>query len=228
MVLKFGVVHLLLAVVLSVMVVKTYSVWQKEFDLPVVATQAPPEDKLTGSAGAHKVSAPPNSVFDGIVRRSLFSETREEVIPVVDEAVEPVVMVENKIKGTPITLYGVVISKAVTKALISNPEKKPDAPPLLWVQPGEKIGGVKVVSIEATAVVFSEGEEKYRVLLYDKTKSRASVTPSTSNKPNVVTTTPSENEQKTPAVPAVNEERSSKEEYEVISTPFGELKRRKN
>jgi hypothetical protein len=230
MVLKFGVINLLLAVILSFMVMKSYFVWNSDFEIPATPAQQQgikqPSDNLNAS---QKISTSPRSAYDDIDRRNLFSETRRDVIPVVENANE-IVAVENKINGKEIRLYGVILLKDRKKALISNPEKSSDASSLLWIQQGEKIGSLKVVSIEETAVVFSEGEERYRILLYDKNKMRSPVTQSASmsSMPNIVTTTSSKNEQKAPeVVPAVKENRTSKDGSENIKTPFGEMKRRK-
>ncbi|QTA80614.1 Uncharacterized protein dnl_29240 [Desulfonema limicola] len=165
------------------------------------------------------------SAYKVIVDRNLFSPDREEFIP--DETQpEPE---QINISGRKISLYGVIIMDDYKKALIDNPVREPGDRPEKWVQVGDIVGELTVAAINSESILLNEGSKKYEISLYDKEKKRLRSAPAPveerSSAPNVVSAG-SEKPRQKPSDTS-NKEKISEDEYEIVKTPFGDIKRRK-
>ena len=200
---------------------KIYGVW-KEGEVAVIGNQktnkaAPHSQKRV--AGRKNL---PESYYRTIIKRDLFSPDRTEFVPDVSES--EVESERQKMPGKKITLYGVVMMDDDVKALVSDPEKKSGAKPSQWVRTGDKLGDVTVVSIEKDSILLSDGTKNYKISLYDHTKPRTRQAAPKTEKPTVITT---KTEPKPGKPEKPKNEKVSNEQYEIISTPFGNVKRRK-
>jgi hypothetical protein len=241
---KIGIINVLLAFLFIFFVVKTYGVWKTDNHITS-------EQQLIEKATSHSEKKVvhrrllPDSYHKNVVERCLFSPDRCEFISEVSES-EPDVL-SGKIPGGKIILYGIVMMKDCAMALVSNPDIKPGDEPELWVKTGDGLGTFKVGSILQESILLTDGDNEYKIPLYEPSKSRQRsmvaktatptvVTTSTKSKendsqkpeaPTVVTTPtkPKKNDSQKPETPKPEE--LSDDQYEIIKTPFGEFKRKK-
>lgn len=199
-----------------------------------------PEKKMVA------ISLPPDSSFAPIVEKNLFSPDRKE--PVVEQ--EPAAgpkedITELKIPGKKVALYGVVLVEDIRKALITNLEKKGKEREFVWIREGEIIGNFKVARIEKDKVFLEENGRQYEIALYSDDKPERRPVPVPEGKPTVIVPGEERKREVPSAPPAVETKRSApppsptphpssvakekggEEDYEVISTPFGQIKRKK-
>ena len=221
---KIGIINVLLALLFTFFVIKTYGVWEK-------GDNRTSENQMVEKAEPHsekkvtKRRLPPDSYYKAVVERSLLSPDRAEFIPEVlesEQEVEP-----EKVPGRKIALYGVIIMEDYATALVSNPEIKPGDKPDLWVRMGDKLGDLKVASIQKESILLTDGTKQYKISLYDQSRPKQRSTVAKTAKPMVVTTPskPKKNDSQKPEKP--KHEELSNDQYEIISTPFGKVRRRK-
>jgi hypothetical protein len=188
---------------------------------------------------------PPESSYGVVADKNLFSANRSEFIP---EKLKPGPGAETlKISEKVIFLYGVVLMGDRKIALISNPESEPQAGKKLakdkWVKVGDAMGNFSVTDIQKDRIILADGGNTHEILLYDKNKparqtimTAQSPTPTptatTTATPTVVTTgsatvsdaTKSGNQPATSG--RVEGQSASTEEYKIVNTPFGPVRRR--
>jgi hypothetical protein len=158
--------------------------------------------------------------------------------------------------GKNVTLYGVLIWDDIKKALITNPDRKSGDPQDIWVKKGDTLleikrgGGVaalKVDEILNDRILVRDESSKYEILLYDKEKAKKREMIKMDEAPEVISpqdatraasrtrqaqpqssevppNTPSPNNM----APESQNEEAVEPQYEIINTPFGEIKRRIN
>lgn len=156
--------------------------------------------------------------------------------------------------GKNVTLYGVMIWNDVKKALITNPDRKTGEPQDIWVQKGDtlleikrqnSVATLKVDEILNDRILVRDESSKYEILLYDKEKARKremikmdeapevitpSDTPSAASRTRQVRPQKREVPPDTPnnMAPESPNEEAAEPQFEIINTPFGEIKRRIN
>ena len=221
---KIGIINILLAFLVTFFVVKTYGVWKTGENITsenqVIEKARPHSEKRVA-----KRRLLPESYYKAVAEQSLFSPDRAEFIPEVLESEQEVA--PEKIPGRKIILYGVVMMKDYTTALVSNPESKAGDQPELWVRSGDHLGIFKVASIQKESIILTEGTKQYKILLYDQSGPKQRSTVVKTSKPMVVTT-PSKPKKKGSQKPKKPKpEELSNDQYKIISTPFGKIKRRK-
>jgi hypothetical protein len=218
---KIGIINILLAFLFTFFVIKTYGVWKTGKNITsenIVIEKATPHSEKRVA----KTRFLPDSYYKDVVERCLFSPERAEFIPEVLES-EPEVAPE-KIPGKKIILYGVVMMKDYATALVSNPEIKPGDQPELWVRSGDHLGIFKVASIQKESILLTDGTKQYKIPLYDQSRPKQrSMAPKTAT-PTVVTIN-SKLKNKKPQ--KGKQEELSNDQYEIVNTPFGKIKRRK-
>jgi hypothetical protein len=218
---KIGIINIMLALALIFFGFKIYGVWKKG-EVAVIGNQK------TGKAAPHSQKRVagrknlPESYYKTVAKRDLFSPDRTEFVPDVSES--EVESERQKMPGKKITLYGVVMIDDDITALVSNPEKKSGEKPSKWVRTGDRLGDVTVVSIEKDSILLSDGTKNYRISLYDHIKSQIRPAATITEQPTVITIKKEPKPEK-PEKP--KNEKISNEQHETISTPFGNIKRRK-
>ncbi len=153
--------------------------------------------------------------------------------------------------GQKVTLYGVFMYKNIKKALITNPERNRDAPKDIWVEKGDVVLEVKKRNEVATLTVddiledrllIKDGANRYELLLYDKEnpKQRQTVAkdetprvvapkePTVGKNPETITKKPDKGNAPRRDSQTVEKNDGADSKFEIINTPFGEIKRRKN
>lgn len=185
----------------------------------------------------------PSEDYRSVVDRNLFSPERKP--PSTEEAETPPVAEETRVSGEKVTLYGVVILGEFKTAMINNISDEDRERRFLWVREGDKVGDVTVQAIAQDQVTLADSEGPYRVLLYDPEKKPASgvSTPTRSGEPGqpqVISV--GEKPKPAPAKSASGSAPSSASsapapgkapiqttedgQYQIIQTPFGEIKRK--
>ncbi len=158
--------------------------------------------------------------------------------------------------GQRVTLYGVFIYKEIKKALITNPDRKRGGAQDIWVEKGDVVLEVKQRDQVATLTVddiledrllVKDGANRYEILLYDKENPKNRQTVAKDEEPKVVAPQAEvsneamvkerpkrganhprkQNEPQEAAAQTVENTEDPDSQYEIINTPFGEIKRRK-
>jgi len=168
---------------------------------------------------------PPESDYAVVREKNLFSPDRKEFVPEEVEEPEPEVK-KVSLSGKKITLYGVIMAGNQKSALINNFERKtPGERDSRWVKIGDTVEGMKISNIRKDSILLIKGDEKYEVLLYDKTKNRTVGKAKKSEISPTVVVSESKKEKQEPK--AEKKKEPEKPEYHMINTPFGKMKIRK-
>lgn len=218
---RIWLINILLALVFVLFGLKSYGVWQKNEKI-VTENQKSEKPKPRHGKKNIKNRRPPESNYQVIVDKNLFSADRTEYIPEAPETEDEAKMV--RVSGKQVILYGVVITDNYKSALISNPVKERGERNTKWVKVRDMVGDLAVTEIRKESIFLTEGEENYEILLYDKNKPKRAAKVLKEQKPNIVTTG-SENKSSKPTM--IKKKKTSKDKYNVIKTPFGDVRRRK-
>jgi hypothetical protein len=219
-----------------------YRVWVQE---EPSGRGAPPPSAPSVSAPerrqANKGTFLRESAYKVITERSLFSPDRKESLPE-----DPIAKTEEEqilISGKKINLHGVIGVGDELKALIDNPLRGPDEPPMKWVRIGDAFSDLSVAAIESESILLKQGEKEYKIPLFtdEKKEPRSSQqgmdsslsTPTVVNteikKPSSQAKVASDSNTKPVARPQTvkKKENDATGEFETIETPFGTIKRKK-
>ncbi len=168
----------------------------------------------------------PASTYGAVVERNLFSPNRKPPATTLEKSTEAEVKQVN-ISGRQLILYGVMVAGGHRSALISNPLQKTGEKPTMWIRAGDTIGNLRVLEILKDRVRLVDGGQKIDILLYDSKNNKTRETVGVDGgaaKPTVVVTTP----EKQPDKPKVaSPDPVADADYEIISTPFGPVKKKK-
>jgi len=241
MVSRIWMINGVLAVVLAVCWINIWGVWQTDRAMlpaavsgekikPPKPFKAEPENAILGAAA-----------YQSVVDDNLFSPDRTGPLPEIEKPEAEPMAEEVRISGEKIMLFGVVLFGGYKTALINNPENQPKGVQHRWVKEGDSIANLKVREIHSDQVILSDSDGQYRVMLYDPDKERktaAAPKKSDSSQPKVVSVgeTPaaprasvsSKPGQAKSTPPAGNAAAAPEEEYQLIETPFGTIKKKIN
>ena len=218
-----------MAILLVIMVVKIHDAWNGEEAAP------PPSGNVNGNMETHIFSStwkfPSESTYATIFENNLFSNDRKEFIP--QEKSAPIM--ENRVQGKKITLYGVILEKEKRTALIGNPVSGKGASPYLWVTEGQTVEGLKIAGIEKDHILIRNNGKTYQILLHEKDRSRANIQPvvnhekpSSSDKQARIIMSESDRDASSPEAVKEGKRDAADDGFKTISTPFGDMKVRKN
>jgi len=241
MISRIWMINGVLAVILAVCWINIWDIWQTDTAMPPATASgengnpsrpftAEPENTISAAAAYHSV-----------VDSNLFSPDRTgplaETGKTEPESESEPVAEEVRISGEKVMLYGVVLFGGYKSALINNPENQPKGVQHRWVKEGDSIANLKVREIHQDQVILADSEGSYRVMLYDPEKVRnASAVPkkSDSSQPKVVSvgeapaapkaSVSSTGQSKT--TPPAGSAKAPEEEYQLIETPFGTIKKK--
>jgi len=236
---KIAIINIGLALLFGFFSIKTYQVWTTETTSVQRAlknagrngddTPAKPKSR----ASKRSTSRASKTVYPHVTEKNLFSKERSEAKPV-EIVAEEIVKSENfRIDGKKIELFGVVITGDRALALISDPDVKNRVRRTRWVKSGDQIGQFKVDAISKTDIIFSEGSERFKVVLWDQRKDRERSTVAVRKNPTVVDTNQAPEPRSKPDTVSVESAKPpekdavSDEAYVIIKTPFGDVKRKK-
>jgi len=252
---KLWLINVVLVVGVLFFAVKTFDVWfhgRKDHPepIPVTRQEIQPERQFA------KRNLPPESAYRNIADKNLFSEDRKEYLPpTLDPELDSSLEHEGEIKpfegfGKNVTLYGVLIWDDIKRALITNPDRKSGEPQDIWVKKGDtllevkrrdRVATLKVDEILNDRILVRDESSKYEILLYDKEKARQREMIRMDEAPEVMSPRDaprtSSRTRPTPAqrrevpqtqAPETGTEEAEEPQYEIINTPFGEIKRRIN
>jgi type II secretory pathway component PulC len=226
---KLFIINILLGILLAVILVKTYGVWKWDEGSLVAPLTRKASLKLPHVPGI-RAYAESEAAYGTITKHNLFSNDRREYVAEAPQEEKPLV-VDNRIQGKKIVLYGVVLFQNRKSALISNPVSGKDAQPYVWVREGEHIGGLKMVEIEKDFAVLRERGQTYRILLHgaDRDRDRAGAPAGARKveKARVIVTQPAPAESHPQTPQAVRKKADADEGFETVNTPFGVMKLRK-
>jgi hypothetical protein len=233
---KIWLINISLAAAVVFLGIMSYEIWIKKVDVIPVTTTAknppPPERKIT------ERTISPDTAYGVIPEKNLFFSNRSEALPKELKPDTP------KIPEKPIYLYGVVVLGEKKQALISNPDAGAAASgkPVRdkWIKVGDAVGSLSVADIQQEKIVLTDGASRREILLYDKNKPARRVVAQKPSAPNVVGTqaaTPGASANppagstapapvSAPAVGGADGKSASAPEYQIINTPFGQMKRR--
>jgi len=209
---------------------EAYRVWTEPLEIPLpLAKPGEMKERIHHTRTAQHAGPFPQGHYEDIVTRNLFSPDRQqpEAKPV-DTTIEK----EEKKLVPNIVLYGVVIAGDDSKALLTNPERSKDSRRFTWASTGEMLDGYEVVKIDPEKVVLQKDGKSYEVGLYTEKAMRS---PPPTMKPTVVLhqSEPPKSElaEKEPVLPegkpTDGKEKVEDGEFEIMKTPFGDMKRRK-
>lgn len=215
--LKIWIVNLMLAVGAAFLGARSYDAWSRQ----VGEAPPPAQPAKVAAYQAQKPVArevPPETEFEALAEKNLFSPERKEPLPAEEpakeEAPEPDQAVgELKVDGRKIFLYGVVIADEYRAALITNPERQADKRSQSWVKLGDTVEGFKVAAIENERVLLAAEGKEYEMLLFDKEKPRTQVAVAAPSPP-----------RPGPAVPGKDKAAVAPQKSDRGSTPGGERK----
>jgi hypothetical protein len=231
-----------LVLVLAVCWINIWGVWQTNTAMLPAAVSGekikPPRPFKAESETAILGAADYHSVVDD----NLFSPDRKGPMPETDKTEEDAEPVEDEVRisGEKVMLYGVVLFGGYKAALINNPENHPKGVQNRWVKEGDSIANLKIREIHPDQVILSDSEGQYRVMLYDPDKVRKTSTAlkkSDSSQPKVVSVgeapeTPKASVSSKPGqaknTPQTSGAAAHEEEYQLIETPFGTIKKKIN
>jgi len=246
---KVWIINIVLAVLILFCWIRILDGRDAEISIPAqpVAVEKTGTVSRTISAAVARPASSPE--YESIVEHNLFSSDRTFIVEAVEP--EPVVEAEARISGEKIVLYGVVVLDTHKKALINNPTRKPGDRDFLWIREGERLSNLQVTKIEREQLLLNDGAVQYKIGLYDPGKARpqASPTPRASapqqrDAPQVIsadpapapalgpqtgtgTVAPAQPRQPRPKTPPKQAVSGDDDEYEIIDTPFGEIRRKK-
>lgn len=254
---KLWFINIALALGVIFFSVKTYDVWsKKERQYPETVSftrQSASQERQFAMR-----NLPPESTYRAIADKNLFSEDRAEYLPPTpDPELDLGLENEAEIKpfegfGKSVNLYGVFIWDDVRRALITNPNAQRGEPKDIWVEKGDvllevrrhnKIATLKVDDILGDRILVRDESDKYEILLYDKDKPRQRETIQTDQSPEVISSNETPRASAQPRrnppqrrnqvsengnIEPPNQTTQTEPEYEIINTPFGEIKRRIN
>ncbi len=246
---KTWVLNLVLAGMLVLFWANIWRVWRSDQGI------LPEAASIEETKQVKKYSFPENrllseSEYDLVVENNPFSPDRSSGIKEASSA--EVMDQEVKVSGKTIALYGVIILGQNKTALINNPDPNSNDKDYLWVKEGDQVGELTVAGIKDDHILMSGKGLNYSVRLYDPDKvkkdkkkegqAQQTATPAVIHAGQTAASSESgAGAAGSPAVVAPEKKpapggsqpgrsgavKSEDQEYEIIETPFGEIKRKK-
>ncbi|MDM8550689.1 hypothetical protein QUF72_11450 [Desulfobacterales bacterium HSG2] len=233
---KIWFINILLAGLAVFFGIKAHDVWINEEKANPEMRVAPGKSGTSFNRPVKRVfykRMPPESVYDVVAGKNLFSPDRAEFIPEEPEPESEPEVEQISLSGKKITLYGVIIMDDYKSALISNPfPAEPGERKNKWVKEGETVGDFEVAEIQKGRILLAEKGKKYEIPLYgdkpggNKRIKRAGKPANQGGKAGKPTVVVSESK-KSQAASEISKKKPAGSEYEMINTPFGKMRRKK-
>ncbi len=246
---KIWLINFVLIIISLTIMLEIYDIWHS--NEVIVSRTSDKHASITPYQKSLKSDGlPPESTYNILVEKNLFSPDRKENFP--SPKPEPVAKPEPtknsepkpepepeikrsfKISDTEILLYGVFISNDTRTALINNPLRSEKSHRYIWVSEGDFIAvddsesdDVKISSINNYSIMLSDGSDRYEIIIYNKEKAPSVKEKDKSQNPVVVRTLPEKNKRVVPAQKMEENKEDEEDEFLIIKTPMGDVKRRK-
>lgn len=221
-------INLLLGLFILFETYMIYQMWtaSDEWDIPSGATTD------SGSRQTHltltkRIRA--RDSFTDVVNKNIFSMHRREFIaqakPETAAAPPPKQQIDREPAPAPfdsnrVGLFGVIVVGDYCKALVKDASDREQ--PMKWIQQGDTVDTFVVKRIKKDRIIISGSGKLFTVLLYDKKNPKERrQTPRSARAVKKGTTPPSGPVKTQP--PKVDDN----DKYEIIKTPLGEFKRKK-
>jgi len=243
---KIWIINIFLMILIAITSVSIWDIWQKETGVIPDSIVGKIDTISSKKKSIARHGPQSKSEYDVIVDNNLFSSDRmadiqdvEEPLPETEEVV--------KVDGEKVVLYGVIMMNDYKKALINNPIRDKGNKEKLWIVEGDKIGNLNVKQIRAEQILLSDGINNYNVSLYDPKKQKTSKQKTSRSKsqkskaPQVISAgdkTGSSSSKAESAKKKAERSRSAPSDsrrniietkdgrFQIIETPFGEIKKR--
>lgn len=221
-----------LAILLVFCVVNIFKVLNAEKDVVPGADHVVTDSRPADFPKMQIKTIAPEAKYSSIVDKNLFSSDRRFFVPEKEEAAP--VIEDVKISGEKVVLFGVIIADDYKTALINNPENRSGDAMSKWVREGDRIGNLKIIEIHPAEISLNDGANKYKISLYDPEKSskmgsadaRQNESP---GQPKVISTGGGQADKTRQSSNQTEkiDQADDGAEYEIINTPFGKIKRKK-
>ena len=224
------IINLILACLVAFFGTKIYRVWSEPSGPTVEITRVASKKRVQSRPRrvVRKSKVKPSSFYQVVVEKNLFSPERKGPEPESGDEKEKDTVEGEKGPGN-ILLYGIVVKGSYRKALLSNPDRTKDKRRFVWVSVGDSLGDYKLVDIQSEKVFLEKGGKRYELSLYAGKKRRNLPRP----KKSIPTRPVPRATKKKKSLPVPRPVMKPKTKvlkrggYEIISTPFGDIKRRK-
>ncbi len=235
MISRVWVINSVLAIALAICLMNIWDVWHTSTQVFSEKRSAINDKEAIKIKKTIESKVLNESAYQRVVDKNLFSPDRAPAPPEI-EADEPEIA-DARISGKKVVLYGVIMIDNYKRALISIPGDRRTDSKNRWISEGEQIGNLKAQQIQEDEILLGDGADKYRVLLYDPDKAAAKTSRKTGGskketaQPKVVTAGEKAraggNKMDKQNNRAGKVTKSSDDEYEMIDTPFGIIKRKR-
>lgn len=244
--LRIWVVNIAMAVLLLFAGINIWELWHKEFrDVSGSAGGAGSVQGVAADEAEDRLLD--QQEYEMLASRNLFSPDRKVYAPAQDsekqEAEKKPKEKTVRISGEAVALYGVVITGEKKIALINNPGGKLGDGRFIWIRKGDALANLTVADITPGEIILDEGSAQYKVSLSEKKRPKTRRQREKSSGPTVVKggsapqSSPSSSstaQSKAGSKGGSASQKSSssatsgsaEQQYKIIETPFGTIKRK--
>jgi hypothetical protein len=188
--LKYGILSILLFIIIFLLALKNYGIWNHTTDILSERGSAKKSDTKTESPSTIGSSKNPISIesYIFIAEKNIFSPERKE-FPIIAPPSTMAEQLKKPMARPQIILYGVMISDDYQSATIVNqsrPLQKGERE-MMTLKIGEQVGEYKLVKILFDRIMLEAPEDTLEVLLYDSKTPKKRSDIKTASKPATIT-----------------------------------------
>lgn len=188
--LKYGILSILLLMIIFLLALKNYGIWNHPIDILPERGSAKKSDTKIESPPTIGSSKNPISIesYIFIAEKNIFSPERKE-FPIIAPPSTMAEQLKKPMARPQIILYGVMISDDYQSATIVNqsrPLKKGERE-MMTLKIGEQVGEYKLVKILSDRIMLEAPEDTLEVLLYDPKTPKKRSDFKTASKPATIT-----------------------------------------
>jgi hypothetical protein len=189
--LKYGILSILLFIIIFLLALKNYGIWNHTTDILSERGSAKKSDTKTESPSTIGSSKNPISIesYIFIAEKNIFSPERKE-FPILATPSTMADPLKKPMARPQFILYGVMISDHYQSATIGNPGRPPlqkGEREMMTLKIGEQVGEYKLVKILSDRIVLAAPEDTIEVLLYDPKTPKKRGDIKTASKPAAIT-----------------------------------------
>ena len=237
MIKKIWIINGVLVLLTAMVSLSIFDVWSGR-DNGIDGRAALPKPNLPDMQTFNPAPLKPENAYQAVVYNNLFSPDRREakIAPPAPKPIETEPKPEEsiqtleKVEGKKILLYGVILLPNYRAAIITDPDAKDNQREQRKVIIGEKIGDYKIVDIQKERVILEKKKEMFELAIFDinNPKDRKAAVKQSSVKkeavPKIITTQVVSDKAK---APEKDSKKLEDDQWEIVDTPFGKMKRPK-